>query len=1408
MLLATVMSVMFFVSCGGNNEKDTPAPTVSFRETAITMTVGDVKDAGISFTGGDNVQVSVSPEGIVSYKDGSVTALKEGVATVTAVNGEATATMTVTVNAAPVQKVQVVIGDETFEVAIGSKLSAPSNPTKDKTDQYVYTFDGWYYGDKKWDFTTDTVQEAMTLTARFIETVRKYQVNFDGVFYQVEYGSKLTRPEDPVKESTSTTVYVFDKWVKYGTDEEWNFETDVVTGNVDLAPVFIEREREYAYKYNLVSEQRTFFGKLYDLYDIKDEDVQVTVTSGGEAYSTPEVKDGSFEVVGVKGTYNVSIAWKGTVTERVCRLQTNGEADIVIGKSIEIGGKAGDLESFGSNYTVNGDSITITGTTFAYIGGEEPTDVLYMEAKSAFNSGVGQMVGFMPAANHAELSGNGDKKLIFSYSGGNKLYYQEVAGWSGAGITDFGTVIDSQFAPLTDCKLAVARLGNDYYYFVNDKLIAHYKTETFGRGDFGFCNSGGNVDITFSNVQYTVKEDIVRDIIAKHEEAVQLLGDNKTYLGGTFTYPGGSTYKSFGTRWGLTSANSGYMSAETYLYASEAVGNVYYQEAEFTKENGWVGLLVNTLDGEPQKNKGWYGYGVYCAGQLYLHEFKPSWGDGTLKMRINSGTGDTFKLGVARINDYYYVYINDDLVLQERVTAYSTVDNSPLPADNVSGFGLFRGNNFDKEGKRITFSNYRYTTDPQEIKEIVGSVSTIEYGENISMSQAGLKVENGGSLIPGANVTVKFDVPEGKVIKKYSLTVNGNTVDVALENNQIVFSPTIAGKYVASVEFTDKGTSSLNLSLKSVERTVDGKVYALYGMNIDWSKVKVSLLNVTTAKVSDFGVESATKTITDLESGYYKISVSYNSNVYTEYLTLESGKTADYTGYVSAAYLGGTITIPNENGVETTYKSFDKADENATSGSNWSLVDGRRDTIRVTNYTYAFQHQFSGTKYYVEGTFDTTNGIAIGTNFGGMLIAHGSKDLTGSSDKKFEAAISGKSVIATYIPDNWSPLNTFVIANFADMNIAYDLKAVRLGVVRDGIKYWFFVNDVYVGYYVLPEITNECGVGVAASLSVNVTISNFNYSANEQLIEALKASAPVRENKDIDVYLVAGQSNASGCTNVNLDVAAAQNPNYLYGFNNVWYAGNAGANWQHDMSLGLARVGLGEKATRMGPEAGMAETLATYYNTQSGKEAVIIKYAVGGTNLQDYVGDYNASDGNWCPPSYFKTNKKVDQNLSGGLYTKFFQEFDQQWAVLKSMGYNPIVKGLYWMQGEADKGSPAKYLEIFKLFVADMRADLTAHSGQDCSAMPVFIGEISRTSGDASPSTVTTNTNFIAMQKTIPQYIPETYVIGIGDIDINVWQDNKSVIVGSDNWHWKWQDALKIGNMVGESILKNVLGQK
>ena len=1406
-LCAVMMACPFFAACEGNTDNpDKPSYSVSFNVSEMTIEVGETKSVGITFAGGDMVTVKVEPADVASYADGKLTGLKAGTATVTASIGDKSATMSLTVTEQPAEMVDVTIGDKTESVAVGSLLTKPADPKKDPTVEKEYTFDGWYNGDVKWDFAKDTVKGAMTLTARFTESARKYWILMGEDYVEGAYGELLTKPADPTKPDNGDISYTFEGW--YTADGvKWNFDTDTVKGEMTLEARFTENVRTYTYTYVLVPETKKLMGVESELFTLKDEDITATLTKGDETTSL-EVNNGTVTVTAPRGNYKVTFGYKGQEIEKTLYLQTDGEAKITVQQNMQIAGKAGDLDSFGSNYTVDGNSITLTKHTYAYLGGEDPTDTLYMEAYVEFTSGVGTIVGMMPAAEHKTLSAGGDK-LVFSYSAMNRLYYAETDNWEGSGITAFNAYVDDAFAPLTGCKMAVARVGNEYYVFLQDKLFAYYVNDNFGKADFGFsCTQANDVSIKFSNIAYTVSEKAVKEIVEKNGADKKYYANNDTYIGGSIKYPNGNTYASFGANWGLTSANSGYMTRETYIYATNQMANVYYQEAEFDSAKGWVGLLVNTLDGQPQNNKGWFAYGVYhdpswskASGQLYLHEYNASWTEGTYKKDVDLGTGDTWKLGVARINNMYYVFLNGNLVLEETVTAYSTNNNNnALAADNASGFGLFRGSNFS--GQKLYFKNYEYTTDVNEVAKKVGGTATAEFDATVTMTQNGKEVKSGDVLVPGLPVTVGFVAPEGKAIKSYTLTRDGKTVDLRISGTSLVFTPATGGKYVATAEFADAGESTLNLTVKPVERKAGDKYYALYDMTIDYSKVQISVLNFSTAREQTFYMSKANDSFT-VASGYCKITVSYNNIIYSEYVTIDANTTFDYVGFVSDAYLGGKIT--NSTGE---HLSFDKANPTGTAGSNWALVDGRRDTVRVTSYTYAYQDGLVGDNYYIEGTFDSTVQLKIGTNFAGLLVSHGENDLSGAGDKKFEVTVIGRGIFGTYIPSKWSPANIFSIGNYEDAGADFDPTAVRLGVLRDGINYYFFVNDVYVSTYTLPEITfAESGAGVVANLDVDVTITNFNYTVNTEFLTALKATVP-QESKKIDVYLIAGQSNASGCTNVDLYGAAETDAHYLAGYDNIYYMGSAGANYSNKKDFGLARAGLGESNGRMGPELGMAKGLSEYYNRESGKKAVMIKYAVGGTSLQDYVGGLNASDGNWCPPSWFKDHTKANAVLSSGLYNKFMVEFQQRWAELKAMGYEPEVKGLYWMQGESDRGAEETYKKLFQLLISDMRADLTKYSGQDCSEMPVFIGEISRTCQDAYVATMASNAKFIAMQNELPSLVSNAYVINNSIYDINALNGTgTNYAVGSDNWHWKWEDAITIGENVGKSIIKNVLSK-
>ena len=114
----------------------------------------------------------------------------------------------------------------------GVKLTAPAAPTKEG-----YRFGGWYYdnngGKAKWDFDTDTVTRAMTLTAKWVQT---YTVAFDTnggsavAPVTVDAGSTATKPADPTKSGHN-----FGGWYKDSTlQTPWDFANGTVTADTTL----------------------------------------------------------------------------------------------------------------------------------------------------------------------------------------------------------------------------------------------------------------------------------------------------------------------------------------------------------------------------------------------------------------------------------------------------------------------------------------------------------------------------------------------------------------------------------------------------------------------------------------------------------------------------------------------------------------------------------------------------------------------------------------------------------------------------------------------------------------------------------------------------------------------------------------------------------------------------------------------------------------------------------------------------------------------------------------------------------------------------------------------------------------------------------------------------------------------
>lgn len=124
-------------------------------------------------------------------------------------------------------------GTKTQEIIdAGSKITEPTAPTKEG-----YRFDGWYYdnngGKAKWNFDTDTVTRAMTLTAKWVRT---YTVTFETSGgsavdpVTVDTGSTVTKPADPTKSG-----YTFGGWYKDSTlQTPWDFANGTVTADTTL----------------------------------------------------------------------------------------------------------------------------------------------------------------------------------------------------------------------------------------------------------------------------------------------------------------------------------------------------------------------------------------------------------------------------------------------------------------------------------------------------------------------------------------------------------------------------------------------------------------------------------------------------------------------------------------------------------------------------------------------------------------------------------------------------------------------------------------------------------------------------------------------------------------------------------------------------------------------------------------------------------------------------------------------------------------------------------------------------------------------------------------------------------------------------------------------------------------------
>lgn len=310
-----------------------------------------------------------------------------------------------------------------------------------------------------------------------------------------------------------------------------------------------------------------------------------------------------------------------------------------------------------------------------------------------------------------------------------------------------------------------------------------------------------------------------------------------------------------------------------------------------------------------------------------------------------------------------------------------------------------------------------------------------------------------------------------------------------------------------------------------------------------------------------------------------------------------------------------------------------------------------------------------------------------------------------------------------------------------------------------------------------------------------------------------------QEDKFIDVYIIAGQSNAGGHSQV-VDMDALMNtiPQLKNGFDNVFYAGNYKSSnaepriheWQS------VKIGFGYSDNCFGPEIGMAKVLGEYYS-DTNSDIGIIKYARGGTCLLNVKTDSNIY-GNWVSPSYaeYLGVTYTNEDITGKLYRNLLEQIRTNLSELKEFGgYTKInLKGIYWMQGESDRSKPDEYAIAFKYFAEDIRRDLSAimkeftNSDDDLGALqlPILIGTISSGFFLVNAGVqAQINDVFITMQNKLPEEIDNCYIVDNSSLMITEWISNKLIIRGVDQYHWGQDQMLTIGKKVGETIIDKIL---
>lgn len=330
-------------------------------------------------------------------------------------------------------------------------------------------------------------------------------------------------------------------------------------------------------------------------------------------------------------------------------------------------------------------------------------------------------------------------------------------------------------------------------------------------------------------------------------------------------------------------------------------------------------------------------------------------------------------------------------------------------------------------------------------------------------------------------------------------------------------------------------------------------------------------------------------------------------------------------------------------------------------------------------------------------------------------------------------------------------------------------------------------------------------------------------------MDFLKLDRARAQKMKLDIYLLAGQSNCSGATQIAKAPEAVRDHNEYENVRFYYDRTDAdGTVRYYRKDFCAVREGLGfdegelvndipaavlaaTKTPFIGPELGMARVLNDKYAADD-RCAVIIKCACGATSMRLHepleedlpeirVQRFRAF-GSWYPSALPQTPSDDPSRPSGYLTRTFKKMISDTYAALLDAGFakeNIRYCALCWMQGESDRLHAEEYAQYFPFFTEEVRSHLSAATGDDYDRLPIVMGEISETFRSAEPSVIEDNRRFIATQHALAEKDGAITVIPTAKFALNRWENGADIALGTDNFHWSYADMLSVGELFGKT---------